>query len=323
MRRIEKNYDKNKILYLNIFRIVKFIILFLLIISIISFFSYKTAKLFFFNDQSMYYVKKQWKNLDYQSVYDVTTSILYRAPFNSSALIFHGYASFFLASGESDNIKAQNLLDEAIISMRQATLFANDKVKSQLYYTLGKAYFYKNQFSSSYYYADLVIKYLNQFGENYDTIGANPNEIAEIIGLCYADLGMPAESNLWFTKALSEKSSDFLLLSIAEQYNNLKQYNIAEQYLYRISESCKDEKILMRSRFLLGEIYTEQERYEDAIAEFKQILEKNENSADALYGLGVIYEKQGDIIKARSEWRKVLRIQENHIGALKKLLEYK
>ena len=62
----------------------------------------------------------------------------------------------------------------------------------------------------------------------------------------------------------------------------------------------------------MGNIALQRENFEDAEKEFNFILEKNENSADALYGLGVIYESQGDMVKARSEWRKALRIQNNH-----------
>ena len=56
--------------------------------------------------------------------------------------------------------------------------------------------------------------------------------------------------------------------------------------------------------------------------EFNKVLAKNENSADAHYGIGVIYEKQGNIVKARSEWRKALKIQVNHPEALQKMSNY-
>ena len=49
------------------------------------------------------------------------------------------------------------------------------------------------------------------------------------------------------------------------------------------------------------------------------ILEKDPDYADAYYGLGLIYEKEGDSAKARAEWRNVLKIQVNHQGAIKKL----
>ena len=51
----------------------------------------------------------------------------------------------------------------------------------------------------------------------------------------------------------------------------------------------------------------------------ENVLEKYPNSADAHYGIGVIYEKQGNLVKARAEWRQTLKIQVNHQGALQKL----
>jgi len=51
------------------------------------------------------------------------------------------------------------------------------------------------------------------------------------------------------------------------------------------------------------------------------VLEKDENSADAHYQLGILYEKQGDMVKARAEWRNALRIQVNHRGALEKMAD--
>ena len=42
-------------------------------------------------------------------------------------------------------------------------------------------------------------------------------------------------------------------------------------------------------------------------------------SADAHYGLGVVYELQGDMIKARAEWRKALKFDPLHIKTRAKL----
>ena len=45
----------------------------------------------------------------------------------------------------------------------------------------------------------------------------------------------------------------------------------------------------------------------------------NTDSAFAHYWLGNIYEKEGDLISARKEWRMTLRINPKHIGAIDKL----
>ena len=132
---------------------------------------------------------------------------------------------------------------------------------------------------------------------------------------------MTMESISAFTEALLVRESDSLLLSIAEQYYKARELNASEQYLFRIIKNSDNEDIVLKSENLLGNIYIDKEDYDAALEEFENVLKKNENSADAHYGIGVIYEKQGNIVKARSEWRKALKIQVNHPGALQKMSE--
>ena len=264
-------------------------------------------------------LKSKWKEFDYQQVYDISSAILYKTPFNSTARMYNGYSAFFLAVSQSDVVQALAYIDEAINSLRIALQGVRFGAVSQVEYMLGKAYFYKNLQSSYHYYADLAVHYLLQSKKD----GYKADDIPELLGLSYASLGMTMESISAFTEALLVHESDILLLSIAEQYHNVGQDNAAEQYLFRISQDCKDEQVILRSHLLMGNIYLERGKFEDAEKEFNFILEKNENSADAYYGLGVIYESQGDMVKARSEWRKALRIQNNHPLALKKMADYK
>ena len=264
-------------------------------------------------------LKSKWKNYDFEQVYDISSAILYKTPFNNTARMYNGYAAFFLAVSQSDVVQSLAYIDESINSLRIALQGARKGAVSQIEYMLGKAYFYKNLQSSYHYYADLAVNYLLKSKKD----GYEADDIPELLGLSYASLGMTMESISAFTEALLVRESDILLLSIAEQYHNVGQDLAAEQYLFRISQDCKDEQVILRSHLLMGNIYLERGKFEDAEKEFNFILEKNENSADAYYGLGVIYESQGDMVKARSEWRKALRIQNNHPLALKKMADYK
>ena len=194
---------------------------------------------------------------------------------------------------------------------------ANPKLVPQLQYMLGRAYFYKDTIAT-HNYADLAVKYLLSAKEN----GYVADDIAEYLGLSYASLGMTMESISAFTEALLVRESDALLLNIAEQYYNVKEYNAAEQYLFRIIKNSQNDEIITKSENLIAKIYIDQGKYDEALEEFNKVLAKNENSADAHYGIGVIYEKQGNIVKARSEWRKALKIQVNHPEALQKMSNY-
>ena len=115
------------------------------------------------------------------------------------------------------------------------------------------------------------------------------------------------------------RESDTLLFDIAKQYCNNEQHSVAKQYLARVLETSSNEELVNSSHLLLGQIYINEQKYSEAEAEYNFILQKNENSADAHFGLGLIHELKGDKIKARAEWRKCLKIQSNHSGALKKM----
>ena len=80
-----------------------------------------------------------------------------------------------------------------------------------------------------------------------------------------------------------------------------------------------DELLQLRCRYEIGMILIANQRLDAAQAEFSAILEKEPNSADAQYGLGVIYETQGDLVKARAAWRKALRLNPVHAGAREKM----
>lgn len=262
-------------------------------------------------------LSEKWKEYDYEEVYDISRQILEEKPFSNTALTYHGYSSFYLAVAQTDTSLSQNYLDESINSIRLALYSAKKNLVPQLEYMLGKAYFYKNTVTS-YYYADLAVKYLASAKEK----GYDAKDIPEYLGLSYAALGKPMESIESFTEALLFRESDSLLLSIAEQYYKVGQLSAAKQYLYRIKKESDDVSLVLKSMELLGTIYIDEKNYTDARSEFEGILEKNKNSAAAFYGLGLVYEKQGNLVKARSEWRKALRIQINHPGALSKLSDY-
>ena len=259
-------------------------------------------------------LKEKWNEYDYLGLYEIDKTYLQENPYNNTALTYYSYACFYLAVSQNDTFQAQEYLDECINNMRLALYDASKSLKPQLQYMLGKAYFYKNTIST-YYYADLAVKYLNLAKEN----GYKADDIAEYLGLSYAALGMTMESISAFTEALLIRESDTLLLSIAEQYYKIQEYGASEQYLYRVITNSENQDIVIRSKILLGQIYIDKEKYDDAMKLYNEIIAENDNCADAHYGIGLIYEKQNNLIKARAEWRKTLKIQVNHQGALKKL----
>ena len=301
----KKNYKLRK--FFKVLLIVLSVILLLLIISI------GVLKLSNRNSE-INAIKDAWSEYDYPKVYELGKFYLQDHPYNNTALTYYSYACFFLSQSQTDTQQAQLYLDESINALRVALYEAPKSLVPQLQYMLGRAYFYKNTITT-HYYSDLAVKYLLLAKEN----GYEADDIPEYLGLSYAALGMTMESISAFTEALLVRESDALLLAIAEQYCNAGEYQAAEQYLFRIVNNSQNDEIIMKSQILLGNIYIEQEKYDDAMKEFENVLKKNKNSADAHYGIGVIYEKRGDLVAARSEWRNALKIQVNHEGALKKM----
>ena len=110
-----------------------------------------------------------------------------------------------------------------------------------------------------------------------------------------------------------------MLLAIAEQYNKNSQNDIAKQYLFRVNYESEDDDLVLKSKLLLADIYFAEGSYADAQKEYESIIAKDSSVADAYFGLGNVFEKMGDSAKARSEWRKTLKVQINHSGAIKKL----
>jgi tetratricopeptide (TPR) repeat protein len=260
-------------------------------------------------------VYSAWDNQDYNLVTSLTDKIISSTPSDGTAWAYKGYALFYLSIAENDTSAARTTLENAIIALRMALRTAPSSLLPQVQYVLGKAYFHRNFLSAYHYYSDLAVYYLKEAEKN----GITADDIPEYLGLCYAQLSMPEESIAAFSEALFIHDSDELRFAIAEQYIKNDQNDTAKQYLYRIKTSTSDETLQIKACMLLADIYVSEESYTDAYNEYQFILEKNPNNADAYYGIGIIYEKQGETAKARAEWRKALKIQGNHKGALAKL----
>jgi tetratricopeptide (TPR) repeat protein len=256
-----------------------------------------------------------WNKSEYEEVYTKSGILLDGNSFNGTALFYRGLSSFYLAVSQTETSAAQSYLDESINNLRIALHTADKNLQPQISYILGKAYFQRNLFSSYHYYADLAVLYL----ENAIALGYESADIPEYLGLSYANLGMTQQSIEAFTNALLVRESDILLLAIAQQYIISSNIETAKQYLFKVAKESSNDILILKSKLLLAQIYFEEQLYSEAAQEYMSILEKDPDYADAYYGLGLIYEKEGDSAKARAEWRNVLKIQVNHQGAINKL----
>lgn len=253
---------------------------------------------------------KDWEQNNYLSVYEKSGLILNKRPLDGSVLALHGFASYYLFTQQIDSTIAQTYLVSAITNLRNAWYRVSESEKTQIAYVLGKAYYQKG-----FFYADLAMKYLEiakQSDMQFD-------DLSEFYGLSASLLGDYNTSVEAFIDALSKQPSDLLLFTLAQNYLNLQNYEKAKQYFIETIRTTKDELLVLKCRNMLGNVFLLELNYADAVNEFNTIIEKDPNFADAHYGLGVIYESQGDLIKARAEWRKAIRINPVHTGARLKL----
>lgn len=313
-----ENYAKRKSNFVrNLIWTVSGIVAAAILIFFLVFFISRYSK----NHVSAKTLKTYWNSSDeekYLNIYNDGKSLLQKDPFNNTVLVYYGYSCFYLAVGQTDSSAMQKYLEEAINSLRLALYNAKEGTKPQIYYMLGKSYFYMNKISPN-FYADLTIENLNNALHS----GYEAHDIYEYLGMSYAALDMTTESIAAFSEALLVRESYNLLVSIAEQYKKNGQKLLSKQYLFRVISECQDEALIERCHILLGNILLEEEAYEEARKEFEEVLKINQNSGDANYGIGVIYEKEGNIAKARAQWRTALKLQANHQGALNKLSETK
>ena len=260
-------------------------------------------------------LEELWAMSNFEEVYSFSSDILIDEPFNNTALTYNGYSAFYLALSSTDTISIHTYIDKSINSIRLALLNAKKSLVPQLEYMLGKVYFHKNRLSAYYFYSDLAIKYLHKALDK----GYNASDIYEYLALSYASIGKTDESIVYFTEALLVNDSDVLKIAIAEQYYKVGNYTAAKPYLQKIKDESDNEEYIMQCSNLLGLIYVTENNLIDAELEFLGILDVYSHNTDALYGLGLVYEQQGDAIKARAKWRQVLEIDSNHDGARLKM----
>jgi tetratricopeptide (TPR) repeat protein len=116
-------------------------------------------------------------------------------------------------------------------------------------------------------------------------------------------------------ESISKKAINVYLSKI--EFTNLlidrknKETVFADDVQETVSEYTKEDVLVSKE--------IEEGNYDEALAEYQSILEKNPYNADAYYGIGLVYEKMGDMVRARAEWRNALKVQVNHPGAIKKL----
>ena len=307
-----KHRQHRKVSYSSKPHILKYAVLFLCVAFIAggAFFFINAYRTRYFHVPSLNTVYGDWDNKDYAAVYAKTAQILERRPMDGTALALHGFAAYYLFAEQTDVSAGAEYLTAAVVHLRRARYLIKETDIPKIAYILGKAYY-----QQGYYYADLAVKYLD---EAY-TGGITASDLPEFRGMAASLLGDTDKALEAFTQALALNPSDLILYVVAENYKKKGDIQNAQLYLFETIKKTNDAVLEVRCRNQLGLLFLEENKYAEALEQFKRVLEKDINSADAHYGIGLVYEKQGDIIKARYEWRQAIRLNPIHTETRAKL----
>lgn len=254
-----------------------------------------------------------WISGDFAAVDSTATAALEAYPLDPVPLVFKGLSAFYLGLAESDAEARMAYMDESVFALRKALTFEKAPLRAESLYVLGKAYFQKG--------VDYYSESLDCMRASLDA-GYSAEDEWEYLALAAQGLGRTEESLGYFSKAIEAKP-DSAELALAASIANASagESATAERLAKRAMEGTEDEYLAERSAFVLGDLYVAASRFDEALALYGAIKEKNPQSADAWYYEGVAFEARGEPIKARASWRKAVSIDPMHAGARQKLSE--
>jgi tetratricopeptide (TPR) repeat protein len=257
-------------------------------------------------------IQKAWDQKDYQRVYGACRAALDNSPVDSYYLTFLGFSSFYLGVSQISDEEKMKYLDEAVASLRKAMVKNRVPMKREIHYVLGKAYFQRG-----FYYQDQAVKYLElALAER-----MRAQDIYEYLAMAYYSLGNDARSVEYFQKALAQHPSDQLYIAMSAALLKGGKKDEATALLEKAIGLTKDVTAEQKARFALCDIFIQDGAFDKATEQLNAILSEDDQSAEGHYQLGIIYQKNGDSARARSEWRKAVKIDPMHQASRLKLSE--
>jgi tetratricopeptide (TPR) repeat protein len=253
------------------------------------------------------------KNLDlgnYNVVIHESEPYLLKKPYNAQLHRYIGEAYYFISTSLTGEEKEESI-ERAILYLRKGIVLSSfDEVLTKSYYVLGMSYFKKGP-----HYYELAVEYLRRALDS----GYNDLSLFEIVGYCYYKIGVYDDAISYLERAKQQTPTDVVHLFLAHSYKSKEMYTSSLKELDYLISHSSDDAILEEAYSARVWIYIQEERFDQAKQNLQKVFELNEDSAYAHYWKGIIYEKEGDMISARREWRLALRIDPKHIGAIEKL----
>jgi len=262
--------------------------------------------------QSTVSIMDLWEKGQYAEVNSLAEAKLLNNPMDRDALLFAGYARFYLAisrlSAEERNLD----LDYSIKHMRLLLARGGNPHPERVHYLLGKAYLLKGT-----YWADQAINYLRLSLD----AGYLADDSYEFIGKSYSQLGDPEQALLWYRKAAETHSTDRLLLTLGEEAFKLGLYDAAAAYYHKSITETRDESLKKRGLSQLGQLYYDVGNYSMARGVLESLVSMETDNQNYQFLLGETYHELGLEREARIAWHAVTRINPEHVGALHRLYD--
>jgi tetratricopeptide (TPR) repeat protein len=267
-----------------------------------------------------------WNGGNYEEVYRITGELETKRPGDYFVLCMRGFSAFQLSLVQTSNKDMLAYIDECIWTLRKTLILKDTGTgidPSLAKYILGKAYYYKGA-----EWADMAVVYL----EGANAAGYSAPDIPEYLGLSYAAIHEYEKSiqsysavldsafyNASVGESADDRIRDLVLLNIAKSYIELDEDAAAKAYLTQCLEISPDEEVRVEAQLLLAGVYSHEGNYAVSEAAYLQVLEWVGENAKTRFLLGELYEKTGDLTKARAEWRKSIRADPTFEAARAKL----
>ena len=255
-----------------------------------------------------------WNQGKLNDIVQITVDKLQKDSLNFQLLRYTGYAYFYLALAQVEESERQLSLETTVKYLRKALVASNPskKVLSEMYYVLGKSYFYRGLPMLS-----LSLEYLQKSIE----FGYSAKDSFEFLADAYRQLGKRQESLEYFENLYKDgKASDRFLLAYGKSLIGAGEDKQAEVVLLNAQKNTQNQLLMAEILLQLAQVYYNTERWLDARLFLEKSLEKKE-SADAHYLLGQVYRALDQPVQARREWRLTLELDDQYKAAFQRLQE--
>ncbi len=300
-----------------------------------------TGGYYYFNAKAR--ILRSIDNHDFQKALELIKDYINDNPNDPFVLKSQGKLYFIMAITKKYNDilemnDSQTIAKSITFYNKLIQLKNNEYLTSDTYFFLGTGYLFIDPKNAIYF--DKALKYLemsNQLNKDDQYVDKFYNNHGFKLYINNQTLSMSIYGLLGFTafklekydkaieyldQAIKQKDTSMLFyFYLALSYYGKNIYAKAIELLKLVLYKEKDQLILEKAYFVLGDIFLKKKEYNQAIYYIEKI-QTIKPSAKAYYILGNIYEEQKQITTALKYWNKALSINKKHNQSIIKLKQY-